>query len=275
MIRGALHRMGNLQLSRAWEKWQAEAEALKRERFMVKGAINRLMNLHLSRAWEQWQQEAEEMRRQAELIRRGLMRMLKRQQAMAFTRWVEWYEEILAAQDRLKAGLGRWRNQLLSASWNKWRSALKPKEEPKEDATSPEPPTIESPRFALFSYSRYHLTGSHCGSPGKVPQIPVKFYQTSSLADNYGESCSYPSQPFQSPRGEYDKDKQDPVSPGRVTLDSPGRRFKRSDVQGLKGVGVVSLRTKSASENTKSRWQRDPTDATGFSLSPRFRSDPS
>ena len=55
MLSGALNRMRNYQLSRAWERWQEWYEDVMHQKFILQGAVNRMKNFQLSRAWEQWQ----------------------------------------------------------------------------------------------------------------------------------------------------------------------------------------------------------------------------
>merc|ERR1712167_355185 len=75
-------------LSMAWEKWQFEAEALARQRYMALGALKRMRFYKMSQAWEKWQYTAAMMKEHERLIRKGLsIFRLRRLRAS----WNHWY----------------------------------------------------------------------------------------------------------------------------------------------------------------------------------------
>ena len=55
MLAGAIKRMRHRQLSMAFEKWQFEAAALARKKFLLAGAVKRMLHRKLSMAFEKWQ----------------------------------------------------------------------------------------------------------------------------------------------------------------------------------------------------------------------------
>ena len=64
-ISGALKRMAQLQLSRAWESWQDVYEREAHVGYVMMGCIQRMLKRNVSKAWEKWQQDADAMLRLA------------------------------------------------------------------------------------------------------------------------------------------------------------------------------------------------------------------
>merc|ERR1711981_318209 len=87
MMNGALNRMRNLHLYRAWEKWQYIYAEQKRQMFMMTGALNRMRNLKLSQAWESWQDWYAEVIRQRDMLYRCVQHMRHRALSRALLHW--------------------------------------------------------------------------------------------------------------------------------------------------------------------------------------------
>merc|ERR1711907_868223 len=89
-MNGAANRMLNRDKSRAWEKWQFEAEEMRRLKRAMKGAVRRMTHYQLSKAWEKWQFESEEAKRQKYMVAGAINRMMKRMLSKAFEQ-LQWY----------------------------------------------------------------------------------------------------------------------------------------------------------------------------------------
>ena len=87
LLGGALGRMRNFHLSRAWNRWREWFEDYMRQQWLLHGALGRMRNFHLSRAWEQWQYWYEDMMRQKDLLARGLAFLAKNLLARAYRTW--------------------------------------------------------------------------------------------------------------------------------------------------------------------------------------------
>jgi hypothetical protein len=81
-----------------------------------------MLNRKLSMAWEKWQFEAEEMKRQQMLLRRAAMKMIMREMAKAFCSWQETAMRLRAEKEAMANALRRFINQKMFAAWNQWRS---------------------------------------------------------------------------------------------------------------------------------------------------------
>jgi hypothetical protein len=55
LLSGALNRMRNFHLSKAWERWQEWYAEMMDQKFRLAGALKRMMQRQLSMAWEKWQ----------------------------------------------------------------------------------------------------------------------------------------------------------------------------------------------------------------------------
>jgi hypothetical protein len=97
---------------------------MKNEKRLMGGALTRFIKRAMSMAFEKWQFEAEEMKRQQQLLRRGLMRMIMRKLAQAFGWWRDEANAGKRQQDLLRKSMGRWRNQKMSAAFSSWRQWL-------------------------------------------------------------------------------------------------------------------------------------------------------
>ena len=60
----------------SFEKWQYEAGEMRRQERMLSGAVRRLMEGQMSRAWEQWQYVAGVMGAQRRALGMAMSRMV-------------------------------------------------------------------------------------------------------------------------------------------------------------------------------------------------------
>ena len=60
----------------AFEKWQHEARAMAREKYMLSGAVQRMLKRQLSMAFEKWQFEAAAMAREKFMLAGAVQRLL-------------------------------------------------------------------------------------------------------------------------------------------------------------------------------------------------------
>ena len=129
MLSGALNRMRNYQLSRAWERWQEwyEDYVAQKERYalLVGGALNRMRNLALSRAWEQWQAWYTDVKHQVFLLSGALNRMRNFHLSRGWEQWQYWYADYVTQKERYQwlvgGALNRMRNFQLSRAWERWQ----------------------------------------------------------------------------------------------------------------------------------------------------------
>jgi chromosome segregation ATPase len=118
---GAINRMRNLGLSKAWEKWQQSYADDARQQRVLRGAIRRMRNRLLSMAWEKWQHEAGKMTKQRYMMQGALNRMRNFHLSRAWEKWQFEYEEQKRIEKSLKGALNRMRNFHLSRAWEQWQ----------------------------------------------------------------------------------------------------------------------------------------------------------
>merc|ERR1711934_1347992 len=104
----------------AWNAWQQVYADLKFANRMGGGAIRRMLNRKLSMAWEKWQFEAEEMKRQ-QLLLRGLMRMIHAKMAAAMATWRQQAADAKRQARTCGGAIRRMLNRKLSMAWEKWQ----------------------------------------------------------------------------------------------------------------------------------------------------------
>ena len=154
----------------AFEKWQFEAQEMKRQERELRGAIQRMLNRKVSMAWEQWQawysQRMEERRKLAQ----ALGRMMHRQLAMAMNRWFAWYDDLMDQRRRLAGAVIRMQNRQLSMAWEQWQAfyqwAIAPPAEEPYPELKKAPPTnlhpVKTYQLGPESRARVRKAISHC-----------------------------------------------------------------------------------------------------------------
>merc|ERR1711959_519703 len=119
-MKGALTRMLNRKLSMAFEKWQYEAAAMKREAYALRGALTRMLNRKFSMAFEKWQFTAAEMANQLAITRRALLTWINKKLAMGFKKWQEFVDQINAQRAAMNRALMKLIKSTLARAFAKW-----------------------------------------------------------------------------------------------------------------------------------------------------------
>ena len=112
----------NRLLSAAFEKWQAEASELKRDKARLSGAIHRILHRHLSAAFEQWQTEAAALKLARERMSQAARRFIMGAVDGAFDVWRAYRTSVVAHRQGWEKWLAQLRLDALSRHDEEMRS---------------------------------------------------------------------------------------------------------------------------------------------------------